>query len=73
MMEAIPVLSARIVSHDNVADEALKAFCLSLLVGDTVDEYITSRQLHFASPQVENTFISHLLALSDYTLNRGLN
>ncbi len=71
MMEAIPVISARIVSHDNVADEALKAFCLSLLVGDTVDEYITSRELRFASPQVESTFISHLLALSDYALSHG--
>ncbi|WP_281648404.1 hypothetical protein [Parendozoicomonas sp. Alg238-R29] len=73
MMESVSVISARIVSHDDVADEALKAFCLSLLVGETVDEYISSRQIHFASPQVENTFLSHILALSDYALSRGLS
>ena len=67
-MEPIPVLPAYIVSHKNVGDEALKAFYLSLLAGGSVDDYILSRGIQFASPQVENTFLSHILALSNHAL-----
>ncbi len=69
-MKSVPVSSAYIVSHNNVADEALRAFYLSLMVGRSVDEYLSANSIQFASPQVENTFLSHILALSNYTLTK---
>ena len=69
-MESVPASAAHIVSHNNVADEALRAFYLSILAGGSVDDYLSSRHIRFASPQVENTFLSHILALSEYTLTQ---
>ena len=69
-MESVPVIAAHIVSHTNVEDEALRAFYLALLAGGSVDEYLSSRHIRFASPQVENTFLSHILALTKYALTQ---
>ncbi len=70
-MKTVPDIAARIVSYSNVEDEAVRAFCQSLLVDESVDEYLKTRHIRFVSTQVESTFLSHLLALSEYTLARG--
>ncbi|MCL6271176.1 hypothetical protein M3P05_14715 [Sansalvadorimonas sp. 2012CJ34-2] len=69
-MESVPASAAYIVSHLNVADEALRAFYLALMGGGSVNDYLNSRHIYFASPQVENTFLSHILALSEYALTQ---
>ncbi|WP_263081606.1 hypothetical protein [Endozoicomonas sp. Mp262] len=60
---------ARIISALNVEDEALRAFCVSLIYNQTVDEYISQRHLRFCSQQIEGTFFSHLLALTELALD----
>ena len=71
-MKTVPVTAGRIVSHYNVADEAVRAFYLSLLVNASVDDYLSSRHVRFVSTQVESTFLSHILALCDYALTEGV-
>ena len=70
-MKTVPEAAGRIVSHSNVADEAVRAFCLSLLINKSMDEYLSSRHIRFVSTQVESTFLSHILALSEYALEEG--
>lgn len=60
---------ARIISVLNVEDEALRAFYTSLTHNQSVEEYIDQRQLHFCSRQIEGSFFSHLLALTELALD----
>ncbi|MDB2384329.1 hypothetical protein N9V90_00570 [Endozoicomonas sp.] len=69
MSEMLASSCARIISALNVEDEALRAFYASLTQNQSVDEYITERHLHFCSQQVEGTFLSHLLALTELVLD----
>ncbi len=68
MCETLPPC-ARIISALNVEDEALRAFYISLTQNQSVDEYISERHLHFCSRQIEGTFLSHLLALTELALD----
>lgn len=59
---------ARIISTLNVEDEAIRAFYISLINDQSVDEYINERHLHFCSQQVEGCFLSHVLVLTELAL-----
>ncbi len=59
---------ARIVSALNVEDEAIRAFYFSLVNHQSVDDYIDERRLYFCSRQVEGSFFSHMLALTELAL-----
>lgn len=61
--------NARIISMLNVEDEALRAFYSSLTHNQTVEDYISERQLHFCSRQIEGSFLNHLLALTELALD----
>jgi|GEM_PF-4578872 len=67
-MSTTLVPCARIISTLNVEDEAIRAFYLSLVNHQSVDDYITERHLHFCSRQVEGYFFSHMLALTELAL-----
>ncbi|WP_299730684.1 hypothetical protein [uncultured Endozoicomonas sp.] len=59
---------ARIISDLNVEDEALRAFYVSLMNRQSVDDYIHTQHLHFCSRQVEGCFLNHVLALTELAL-----
>ena len=59
---------AKIISALNVEDEALKAFYVSLMTHQSVDEYIHAHHIHFCSRQVEGCFLNHVLALTELAL-----
>ncbi len=61
---------AIIISDLNVENEALKAFYISLTCNQSIDDYINDRHLYFSSRQIEGTFLSHLLALTELALDR---
>ncbi len=67
-MSTTMVPCARIISTLNVEDEAIRAFYLSLVNHQSVDDYINERHLHFCSRQVEGYFLSHVLALTELAL-----
>ncbi len=60
---------AKIISALNVEDEALRAFYTSLTSNQSVDDYISERHLHFCSRQIEGSFLSHVLALTELALD----
>ena len=68
-MSEIPQPCARIISMLNVEDEALRAFYMSLTHNQTVEDYISERQIHFCSRQIEGSFFCHLLALTELALD----
>ncbi len=69
-MGSISVPCARIISSLNVEEEALKAFYLSLLNDVSVEDYIAAEGIHFSSSQIESTFLSHLLAITELALEQ---
>ena len=60
----------KIISRLNVKDEALRAFYISLVKNQSVDDYISARRLHFSSHQIESIFLNHYLALTELILDR---
>lgn len=68
-MSDVPQPCARIISVLNVEDEALRAFYTSLTHDQTVEDYISERQLRFCSRQIEGSFLCHLLALTELALD----
>ena len=68
-MSEVPQPCARIISVLNVEDEALRAFYTSLTHNQTVEDYISERQLRFCSSQIEGSFLCHLLAFTELALD----
>ncbi len=60
----------KIISRLNVKDEALRAFYISLVKNQSVDDYISTRHLHFSSYQIESVFLNHYLALTELIIDR---
>ena len=59
---------ARIISALNVEDEAIRAFYLSQVNHQSVEDYINERHLYFCSRQIEGYFLGHVLALTELAL-----